>query len=135
MQLQNHIQPTMEQLSSLLSNVPTDQPIDMVNIIRYKEHVPEKDRSGADIYFQYTKEVNPLVNDAQGKLIWSGHVMHTMIGSTENPPDLIFVVRYPSIQNLMDMIQRPEYAKISKLRTISIEYGGLIVCKETGVSE
>ena len=57
-------------------------------------------------------------------------VRHTVIGDSLNQPDTVFLVKWKKLQDFLDMVTDNEYRKISKDRTISIEYGGLWACEE-----
>ena len=70
-----------------------------------------------------------MVAEAEAKVIWKGIVAKTVIGDSNNPPHMIFLVEYPTIQHFLNMMTNPEYQKISVDRTIALEFGGLIACK------
>ncbi|MEL6123824.1 MAG: hypothetical protein AAFR14_08880, partial [Bacteroidota bacterium] len=58
-------------------------------------------------------------------------VHSTLIGDSENEPQVVFLVTYPSIDHFAQMLQDPEYLEVAKLRTMSIEYGGLIATMQS----
>jgi len=130
MYLKDQIHPTKNQLRDLAKNAPKDKPITMVNIIRFKSHVEEEKASGEDIYSRYSVNALSFLKEAGGKVIWKGTVQNTIIGSDEDMPHIIILVTYPSPDHFLNMISNPSYQKISKDRTISIEYGGLIATTE-----
>ena len=119
MHLHNQVNPTKEQFKALM-NLPTDQPVVMVNILKYK--------NGKAACQRYLQNVMPFLKKASGKLIWKGQPLHTVIGDHENQPDVFMLVEYPSIIHFMDMITNPEYQEVAKDRTMGLTYGGLIAC-------
>ena len=125
----HHTTPTVAQLTAL-RNYPPDQPVVMVNIIKYQKETAEGE-SGETIYQRYLQNALPLIQKAGARLVWRGEVGQTVIGEEEGQPDAIFLVEYPSIQHFMEMISSEEYQKIAKDRGMALEYGGLMACKTT----
>ncbi len=126
MKLTDQIHPTSSQLKQLFETFPSDTPISMLNIVRFKENVEEKGLSGQAVYQSYMEAAMPFIKIAEGKLIWKGEVHSIFIGDEEGSPQAVFIVNYPTIEHFKLMISNPEYQKIASLRTMSIEYGGLI---------
>ncbi len=125
MELTNQIHPTPEQFRHLLDNYPKDEPVVMINIIRYKDRTDDGE-TGEMAYARYGQNVLPFLKKAGGKLLWRGDVNHTIIGSSENQPHIVLLVQYPSIQKFIEMSTDPEYLKIAQDRTLGLEYGGLL---------
>ncbi|MEO1260065.1 MAG: DUF1330 domain-containing protein [Bacteroidota bacterium] len=121
MHLHNQVNPTKEQFKALMQ-LPLDQPIVMLNILKYKQG------GGKEAYQRYTQNVMPFLKKANGRLIWKGQSLHTVIGDTDDQPDLFMLVEYPSIVNFVDMITSPAYQVVAKDRTMSLIYGGLVAC-------
>ena len=122
------VSPSKEQLSQLMA-YPQNTPIVMTNIIKFKAITNNGNESGQEAYMRYFKNVQHLVAKAEAKVIWKGTVATTVIGDSQNEPDMIFLVEYPTVQHFLNMITNPEYQKITADRTIALEYGGLIACK------
>ncbi len=78
---------------------------------------------------RYFKNVQPFVAKAEATLIWKGTVSTTVIGDSQNAPDMIFLVEYPTVHHFLNMVSNPEYQKITVDRIMALEYGGLIACK------
>lgn len=125
----NHsqIHPSREQLEALKKLDP-NQAVVMINLIRFRDKVEGGIESGKSAYYRYMKNMVQLVEGVQGKVIWQGKPLATVIGDSDQQPDLIFHVEYPSIKNFFAMISHPDYKEISKDRTMALEYGGLIAC-------
>ena len=122
------VSPTKEQIAQLMA-YPKDTPIVMTNIIKFKSITQNGKESGQEAYMRYFKNVQPFVAKAKATLIWKGTVATTVIGDSQNAPDMIFLVEYPTVQHFLDMVSNPEYQKITVDRTMALEYGGLIACK------
>jgi len=123
----DQVTPAPEQIAALLA-YPKDQPVVMVNIVKFKASAEGGNESGAEAYARYGQNVQPLLKKAGGKILWQGAVASTVIGDSEGQPDLIFLVEYPSVSNFLEMTGSPEYQKIGRDRTIALEYGGLLAC-------
>ncbi len=128
MNLNNHVIPSSEQIAALM-NYPADTPIVMVNILKYKSKTDKGDETGRAAYQRYMKNVFPHLLAVGGKVIWSGEVQNMVIGSSENAPDTILLVEYPSVQHFLKMATDEEYLKVAGDRKIALEYGGLIMAK------
>lgn len=126
MQLTNQIHPTPEQFKALVANYPKDQPVTMINILRYKDKTGNGEETGEMAYARYGQNVLPFLKKAGGRLLWRGDVHATVIGDGSQPPQVVLLVEYPSIQNFIEMTTDPEYIKIAKDRTLGLEYGGLM---------
>lgn len=122
------VNPTKDQIAQLLA-YPKDTPIVMTNIIKFKLTTENGKESGQEAYMRYFKNVQHLVAKAEATLIWKGTVATTVIGDSQNAPDMIFLVEYPTVQHFLNMVSNPEYQKITIDRTMALEYGGLIGCK------
>ena len=122
------VSPTKEQIAQLMA-YPKDTPIVMTNIIKFKSITQNGKESGQEAYMRYFKNVQPFVANAKATLVWKGTVATTVIGDSQNAPDMIFLVEYPTVQHFLDMVSNPEYQKITVDRTMALEYGGLIACK------
>lgn len=125
MKLTNQINPSGDQLKRLFTTYPSDTPVCMLNILRYKQTVESSSKSGEEVYQQYLKEATPFIKKVNGRLLWKGRFQSTVIGDSEEEPQIVFIVQYPSISAFQQMLSDPEYLEIAKLRTMSIEYGGL----------
>ncbi len=121
--------PTAAQMEAIQNYSPGEKLV-MVNIIRYHQETSSGE-SGKLVYQRYVKNVYPLIQAAEGRLIWQGEVKQTVIGDTEGQPDLVFLVEYPSVQNFLTMITSEAYQAVAKDRTMALEYGGLLACNPT----
>ncbi len=129
MELSNQINPTGEKLKSLLSKLPQDEEVTMLNILRFNGHVDSEGLSGIDLYKRYSKNVVVHLKAAGGKLIWKGEVLDTVVGSEDKAPHMVLLVTYPTVSHFLNMIANPAYQKAAQDRSLALEYGGLIAMK------
>jgi uncharacterized protein (DUF1330 family) len=126
MNLINQVMAEKEAFVDFIKNYPSDTPVVMLNLLKFKEKATEGDKTGEESYNDYGKAVDPLLKKVGGKLIWSGKVNQTIIGDSLDQPHRVFIVEYPSKEAFIEMSTSKEYAKISHLREFALEYGGLI---------
>lgn len=121
MQLDSQINPTKEQFKTLFS-LPQDEAVVMLNILKYKG------KEGKAAYKRYSENIVPFLKKAEGRLIWKGNAIHTVIGDVQDQPDTILLIEYPTVTHFIKMIQDPAYQEIAKDRTMGLTYGGLVAC-------
>lgn len=130
MNLANQIHPTKEQFKNMVAGYPKDMPVTMVNILKFKAKTGSGNETGIEAYTRYGLNTLPFMKKHGAKLIWRGRVNSTLIGDNQDQAHVVMLVKYPALQNFIDMTSDPEYVKISKDRTIALEYGGLWACEE-----
>ena len=124
--LSNQIHPTPEQIKTLIANYPKDQPVVMINILRYKDKTGNGDETGEMAYARYGQNVLPFLKKVGGRLLWRGDVNTIVIGDDVQQPQVVLLVEYPSVQNFIEMSTDPAYLEVAKDRTLGLEYGGLM---------
>ena len=125
MHLTDQVLATKEQFVDFIKNYPSQTPLVMVNILKFKE-LTEDGRTGAEAYKTYSREVSPLVEKVGGKFIWGGKVKKTIVGDPSDQPDSFLIVYYPSKEAFIEMSTSKEYEAIGHHRHSALEYGGLI---------
>ena len=113
MQLINQIHPTKAQFQELVNNYPKDQPVVMINILRYRDKTGNGAETGETAYARYGKNVLSFMKKAKARLIWRGDVNNTIIGNSDGQPQVVLLVEYPSIQNFIKMTTDSDYIKIA----------------------
>jgi uncharacterized protein (DUF1330 family) len=121
------IYPTSEQIQTLLAG-PPDQPIVMVNLLRYKPRADggDSERSGADAYARYARGMREVVESQGGRFVWSGRVDSLVIGDTQEEFHMIGLVEYPSRQKFIEIMFSDRVRKIAGDRTAGLESQWLI---------
>ena len=67
--------PTPEQIQELLKG-PADQPVVMLNLLRFKDRAsePDADLSGEEAYMRYASDMTRYVTERGGRVIWTGRI-------------------------------------------------------------
>ena len=132
MNLSNQVMAEKEDFVDFIKNYPSNIPVVMLNILKFKERTDDGAKTGKESYNDYSRAVAPLLEKVGGKMLWAGKVNKTIIGDSSDQPHRILVVEYPSKEAFVEMSTSEEYAKISHLREMALEYGGLIATKTIG---
>src|SRR5690554_7083369 len=81
------VNPSQEELRKVLQETPKDQPVVMLNLLRFRDQAAYKDDtencSGRDAYKRYMDEAAECVRSVGAEVIWSGR----SVGSLIAPPD------------------------------------------------
>ncbi len=124
------VNPTPEQLQKVLADTPKDHPVVMLNLLRFRERAQYKDetaeRSGREAYSLYMKEAAACVREVEAEVIWSGRSLGSLIAPPDESWDQVLLVRYPSIDAFMAMIESQEYKGVVKHRTAALEDSRLV---------
>lgn len=124
------VNPTPEQLQKVLANTPKDQPVVMLNLLRFRERADYEDesadRSGREAYSLYMQEAADCVRAVGAEVIWSGRSVGSLIAPPDESWDQVLLVRYPSIDAFMTMIESPEYKGVVKHRTAALRDSRLV---------
>ncbi|MEM1119493.1 MAG: DUF1330 domain-containing protein [Bacteroidota bacterium] len=132
MNLINQVAPTKEEFVDFIKNYPSNTPLVMVNILKFKDQTEDGKETGRQAYKRYSKNMEPLVAKAGGKMIWGGNVERTVIGDYAAQPDMFLIVSYPSKEAFIAMSTTPEYEEIAKDRKKALEYGALLSTTQLG---
>ena len=101
---------TGKQMKELVKDVPDNQPLVMINFLKFKEKVENSELTGEEQYALYGKAFMPFVKTSGAKIIWSGKPMMYFIGNEDDTLwDKVLLVEYPSKQHFLDMISAPDY--------------------------
>lgn len=126
-----NIDPTREQFSKMMK-FPDDGPIQMLNLIRFKEKASYEDgreATGADAYKTYGETSGPIFKRVGGKIIFNGNPKVMVIGPEDERWDMCFVAEYPNAAAFGEMIANPDYQKAVKHRQAAVEDSRLIRLK------
>ncbi|MEM7112128.1 MAG: DUF1330 domain-containing protein [Chloroflexota bacterium] len=135
MNLTNQVTPTRDQFINFMKNYPPDEPVVMVNLLKFKEKSDTRDESGAAAYARYGRHVAPLLKAVGGRVLWSGKVNMTVIGNAEDQPDMVLIVEYPSAAKFIEMSTSEAYRAIADDRELSLTYGGLLASATAGLGK
>lgn len=122
--------PTQEQLQKVLADTPKDQPVVMLNLLRFRDRANYSDesteRSGREAYTLYMQEAAACVKAVGAEVIWSGHSVGSLIAPPDESWDQVLLVRYPSIDAFMAMIESPDYKGVVRHRTAAVQDSRLV---------
>ena len=125
MEVKNAVMPNDQQMAGFLEE-GKDQPIYMVNLLKFKDKAtyPDKretDLTGEEAYAIYGQEVRKHLEKVGAKPIFSGKVSRLMLGEVEDLWDVVAIAMYPNRKAMLDMISDPEYIKSAQHRVAGLE--------------
>ena len=114
-----------------LRGLPDDEPVVMVNLVRFREKSRDGNGSGWDAYSRYSKATMPLLRGVGGEVLWAGHVDGLAVGDLgEGRWDWVVVVKYPSRANFLEMMTSEAYAEANVERENGTEDHVLLASRE-----
>ena len=125
MEVKNAVIPNDQQMAGFLEE-GKDQPIYMVNLLKFKDKAtyPDKretDLTGEEAYAIYGQEVRKHLEKVGAKPIFSGKVSRLMLGEVEDLWDTVAIAMYPNRKTMLDMLSDPEYIKSAQHRVAGLE--------------
>ena len=125
MEVKNAVMPNDQQMAGFLEE-GKDQPIYMVNLLKFKDKAtyPDKrdtDLSGVEAYAIFGQEVRKHLEKVGAKPIFSGKVSRLMLGEVEDLWDTVAIAMYPNRKAMLDMLSDPEYIKSAQHRVAGLE--------------
>jgi uncharacterized protein (DUF1330 family) len=114
--------PTAEQIRHLLEG-PADQPVVMVNLLRFQERADGDgaEASGREEYLRYGERMREFVQAKGGRLIWAGRVDSQVIGAGAEGFHVVALMEYPSRQAFLEIVNDPHVCEISSHRAAGLE--------------
>lgn len=119
-----HIEPTPDQLGSFRATTDRDEPVVMLNLIRFEPP------AGAEAYGRYAMAAQEHLERVGGTLLWAGACDDALIGPEAREWDAVAIVRYPSRAAFLEMVSDPRYLEIARDRTAGLADSRLIPCAE-----
>ena len=131
--MDRHIDPERAQFEAFKA-LPRDMPIEMLNLIRYREHAAypadhpyaAESLSGAEAYRRYSAESGPVFARVGGAIVWSGRPEGIVIGPDGEQWDAAFIARYPNAAAFLEMVTDPDYRRAVVNRQAAVETSRLI---------
>lgn len=103
-------------------------PLQMLNLLKFKDHVDETNRSGRDQYKDYMKAVIPFFEKANAVTKFYGAPIFTLIGPDSHLEwDKVLIIEYKNKADFINMITAEGYP--AEMRRIALEDSRLIICK------
>ena len=125
MEVNNKVTPSEAQMQGLLEQ-GHDEPIYMLNLLKFKERAEYEDGrdsnlTGQQAYGIYGQAVADLLVKVGGAPVFSASVERLMLGEVEDLWDSAAIAMYPSRQAMLTMISLPEYQEIAVHRSAGLE--------------
>ena len=124
MKVENKVMPNEKQMEEFLEE-GNDEPIFMVNLLKFKEKAeyPDKretDLSGREAYAIYGAEVVKHLEKVGGKPIFGSDVIRLMLGEVEELWDQVAIAMYPNRKAMLKMISDPDYIESAQHRVAGL---------------
>ena len=124
MKVENKVMPNEKQMEEFLEE-GNDEPIFMVNLLKFKEKAeyPDKrktDLTGREAYAIYGVEVVKHLENVGGKPIFGSDVTRLMLGEVEELWDQVAIAMYPNRKAMLKMISDPDYIESAQHRVAGL---------------
>ena len=134
-----HIDPTREAFE-LFKSLPRDEPIQMLNLIRYRDKAAYPDDhphaakgwSGEEAYREYGKASGPIFERVGGTIVWRGKPQVTLTGPQEEAWDAGFIAEYPDAAAFFEMVTDEDYRQAVVNRTAAVADSRLVRFAKAG---
>lgn len=130
------INPTREGLARFREELPKNTPVVMLNLLKFREKAlyPSgagfQDCSGRQAYRRYADIALEQLSAIGGKAIWMSKAVSSLIAPEGETWDEVLLVRYPSSEAFLKMLQVPEYLVATIHREAALEDSRLIATIE-----
>ena len=93
-----------------LRELALQEPVVMVNLMRFRERSLDGDGSGWDAYLRYSALTVPMIKARDGTLLWTGDAKAVALGEPDgNRWDYLALVFYPTVAAFIDMMTSADY--------------------------
>lgn len=93
-----------------LKALAQQEPVVMLNLMRFREASLDGDGSGWDAYLRYSAVTVPMIKARGGTLLWTGNAKAVALGrEQDNQWDFVALVHYPTVAAFFDMMTSAEY--------------------------
>ena len=125
MEVINQLYPSKTQIEDF-KNFPTDKPIKMVNLLKFKDKAVyedgrKTDLSGVEAYSIYATEVVNHLEKVCGKTVFFGEVKGLLIGEIEESWEWVAIAEYPSASAMYKMLTDSDYRESEKHRSAGVQ--------------
>ena len=124
-QLNSSDEPLTAEQITVLSALPPDKPVVMLNLLRFREQAAYSDQqeacSGREAYKRYSQTSLQTIAAVGGSVIFSGKASASLIAPPGETWHQVFLVRYPSVAAFRAMLSMPQYQAAVRHRTAALE--------------
>ena len=93
-----------------LKELEQQEPVVMVNLMRFHDRSLDGDGSGWDAYLRYSALTVPMIKARGGTLLWTGDARAVALGQQDgNQWDYLALVYYPSVAAFIEMMTSEDY--------------------------
>ena len=93
-----------------LEELDADEPLVMLNLMKFRNESLDGDGSGWDAYQRYSRGVIKLLKASNGTILWAGPVTTLALGDLPDGPwDYVSLVLYPQPAAFINMMTSQEY--------------------------
>jgi uncharacterized protein (DUF1330 family) len=93
-----------------LAELAQQEPVVMVNLMRFRERSLDGNGSGWDAYLRYSALTVPMIKARGGTLLWTGNAGTVALGNPDgNRWDYLALVYYPTVSAFIDMMTSADY--------------------------
>mgnify|MGYP000710182257 CR=1 FL=1 len=124
---QPYLEINQEQFKAFVQ-LPMNNQVVLLNLLKFKNTVPETGLSGEASYKEYMKQATPFFTKANAEVIFMGKPQTMLIGpEDENIWDKMLLVKYNTKADFLKMVQAEGYP--AHLRAQSLEDSRLLHCE------
>ena len=107
MKVENRIYPNREQMKGFFEESSDDQPIYMINLLKFKEKAEYKDGretslSGREAYALYGEIIEKHLIEIGGEVIFKSKVTRITVGKVDELWDAVAIAKWPSKKVMVD---------------------------------
>tara|TARA_Y100001970_G_scaffold53817_1_gene68230 strand:+ start:13114 stop:13533 length:420 start_codon:yes stop_codon:yes gene_type:complete len=93
-----------------LEQLNVDEPVVMLNLMKFRDRSSDGDGSGWDAYQRYSKEVIGMLKTHGGTILWAGPVESMALGElSDGDWDYVSMVLYPRPAAFLNMMNSDAY--------------------------
>ncbi|NER16438.1 hypothetical protein [Spongiivirga citrea] len=127
MNKEHYLDPSPEAIQQLAA-LPNDQPLHMLNYLKYNEVMDDSGKTGRVLYKEYMQEALPFFEKVNAKIVFKGIPSIQVIGPNNDELwDEILIVSYASKKDFLAMVTMEGYP--AHLRSKALKDSRLIFCK------
>lgn len=136
-----YLEPTHAQLAAWIRHAPPDQPVDMLNLLRFRETAdysatpelaPPSPVTGAAAYRAYEVHTLPFLHAAGGSLVYAGTGGAPVIGPGSERWDRVLIVRHRSVAAFLAFARDDAYLAGLGHRLAALADSRLFPMRRTG---
>lgn len=127
MEKQSYLEINQEQFKAFMQ-LPKNTPVVMLNLLKFKDRVPETGLSGEASYKKYMRQATPFFAKAGAEVLFMGKPQTMLIGpEDEDLWDKVLLVKYNTVSGFLEMVQAEGYP--AHLRKQALNDSRLIHCE------